>query len=125
MQSLAYNEQTQTIYSVYGSANGVVTKLELNKQGELLKRQDITYDLSGAVTHEILGIALNNGVLYLLTNNNIVIKINAKDDAVQEIIALDHEKDSSGIAVYNQRIYIVTDHEYYEERPPVFIFEDK
>jgi len=123
LQSLAYDEESQTIYSVYGSANGIVTKIELNKKGELIKKQDVTYDSSGTITHEVLGVSLDNGFLYLLTNNNIVIKMN--DKAVQEIVALDYEKDSSGIAVYKDRIYIVTDHEYYEESPPLFRFDYK
>lgn len=70
------------------------------------------------------GVAYDNGLLYLAGDlHPIVVVADAETGAVQDVFGIEGAQQFSDIAVSDGKVYLPRDHNYFDPRPPVLVFE--
>ena len=70
------------------------------------------------------GIAYHNGQLYLVAENfPLIVVADVNSGLVTEVLGISGQHEFSDIAVANEKIYLPSDHNYFDPRPPLRVFD--
>lgn len=127
VQGLAINPETQKLYVAFIHEEQIQVR-EIDIATKKIQTQTVKTDAlvikQGRQLGEleIVGLSYHSNALYALTSPaNVLLVIDTENMDIQQTIGLEGLNDSSGISVFNETLYVITDHEYNEPLPPLLL----
>ncbi len=120
--AIGYNDADDTI-SLTLADSGAVRTLRLDRDGVVVDEAVVEVPGVDPEGQDVVGSAVGDSVHYVLLTQNVVLAVDVLTGELIGTWALAYDGDVSGIAVTDDELLVVTDHEYYEASPALRSFE--